>query len=67
MLAVVSYACLGTLVLVNAVVTACSVALDQKAQRAAARIETVAGSTAALEAVRRPVAKITAKKRVVGR
>lgn len=57
-LAVVSYVCLGTLVLVNAVVTACSVALDQKAARVAAREQ--ARSTEETERVvpiRRPAPK----------
>lgn len=63
-LAVVSYACLATLVFINAIVTACSVALDQKAARAAARELEPATP---LEIVRRPVAKITAQRKAVGR
>lgn len=62
-LAVVSYVCLATLVGINAIVTACSIALDQKAVRAATR--DAVGPIVAL--VKRPAAKMTAQRRVGAR
>lgn len=62
MLAVISYVCLAVLVFINAVVTACAVALDQREARTTARLEIVAGGTAA--PAKRPAAKMTAKRRV---
>jgi len=61
-LAAVSYACLVTLVVINSIVTACSVALDQKAVRAAAREN--AEAPPVLQVVRKPAAKMTAQRRV---